>query len=39
MDIISLHKMCYRAMENWGCITVIGKVYLTDPNATSAMLI
>jgi len=39
MDIVSLHVMNVRAMENWGCITFLARVYLTDPANTSAMLI
>mmetsp|Transcript_10627 Transcript_10627/g.14326 ORF Transcript_10627/g.14326 Transcript_10627/m.14326 type:complete len:164 (-) Transcript_10627:240-731(-) len=39
MDIVSLHKMNVRAMENWGCITFLGSVLLKDPEHTSATLI
>jgi len=39
MDLVSLHKMNVRAMENWGCITLLGSVFLTDPLTTSAMMV
>lgn len=39
MDLVSLHKMNVRAMENWGCITFASKVFLTGPANTSAMMI
>ena len=39
MDLVSLHTMSVRAMENWGCITFLARVFLTDPLHTSQMLI
>ena len=36
MDLVSLHKMNVRAMENWGCITFANYVLLTDVNHASA---
>jgi aminopeptidase N len=31
LDLVALHKMKNRAMENWGCITVLTKILLNDP--------
>lgn len=31
LDLVSLHSMHVRAMENWGCITFYDKVLLNDP--------
>ena len=39
MDLISLHEMNVRAMENWGCIAFLGSVFLKDKKNTSATLI
>ena len=39
MDIVSLHSMHVRAMENWGCITFLGSVFLKDERNTSKLLI
>ena len=36
MDIVSLHTMNVRAMENWGCITFNRHVILTDVKSSSA---
>ena len=36
MDIVSLHKMNVRAMENWGCINFNRDVLLTDPKSAPA---
>ena len=35
MDLVRLHKLNVRAMENWGCITFLSRVFLTDPLNTS----
>ena len=39
MDIVSLHTMNVRAMENWGCITFNRHVILTDVKNSSAQLV
>jgi aminopeptidase N len=39
LDLISLHTMHVRAMENWGCITFNSMVLLMDPETTSVSLI
>jgi len=36
LDLVSLHSMNVRAMENWGCITVLHSCYLTPLEDTSA---
>ena len=30
MDIVALHRMNVRAMENWGCVTFSRNVLLMD---------
>jgi aminopeptidase 2 len=36
LDLVSLHDLNVRAMENWGCITLLDSVFLTPPEDTSA---
>lgn len=38
LDLVSLHSLNVRAMENWGCVTFHRKVFLCDPRTTSAQL-
>lgn len=39
LDLVSLHKMNVRAMENWGCITFLNEVLLTSIEDNSAELV
>lgn len=39
LDLISLHGMHVRAMENWGCITFYDYVLLNDPETTAHALV
>jgi len=39
LDLVSVHAMEFRAMENWGAITFLSKVLLLDPETTPAELI
>ena len=36
LDLVSLHDLNVRAMENWGCITFLDSVFLSAPEDTSA---
>lgn len=38
LDLVSLHKMNVRAMENWGCITFTRNVLLTNSSDFSGAL-
>ena len=31
-DLVACHSLSVRAMENWGCITFLRDVLLTDPS-------
>jgi len=37
LDLVSLHSMNVRAMENWGCITVNRKCFLTSSKDCCAL--
>ena len=39
LDLISVHGMHVRAMENWGCITFADYVLLNDEESTPGALI
>jgi aminopeptidase N len=39
LDLVALHKMPVRAMENWGCITFHHKVLLTPEESSTRELI
>ena len=39
LDLVSYHKMKFRAMENWGMITFKRNVFLNDPKTTPSEMI
>ena len=39
LDLVSLHQMQVRAMENWGCITFVDYALLTDEKSTRLEMI
>lgn len=39
LDLVSLHKLPVRAMENWGCITFANHVLLTSKQDSTAELV
>lgn len=39
MDLVSIHEMSVRAMENWGCITFNDGTFLMDYDSTSTKTI
>jgi aminopeptidase N len=38
LDLVACHTLNVRAMENWGCITFLRDVILTDPNSMPSLL-
>lgn len=38
LDLVACHTLNVRAMENWGCITFLRSVILTDPDNQPSLL-
>ncbi len=38
LDLVACHRLSVRAMENWGCITFLRDVLLTDPSQQPSQL-
>jgi aminopeptidase N len=38
LDLVACHSLNVRAMENWGCITFLRSVILTDPDDQPSLL-
>jgi aminopeptidase N len=38
LDLVACHSLNVRAMENWGCITFLRSVILSDPDSEPSLL-